>query len=216
MNIIPRNPIIHSLLSLIQVEGISVGSIATGVMTYIGNKVEKQNTKLFFENIEEGNYDGLNPEMLETDDFIRKFNITYQFVKRAESDQKIVRFSSILKALLRGNVDTREYHDLLKIFDELTDLEFLILSILYSFELKNVSEEKNIIEVFKEYWPSFIEEVKKQTGLSEIEIQGYLGRMQRTGCYHVYQGYIGAEDDNSGMTTILFHKIHKVVQAETN
>lgn len=75
----------------------------------------------------------------------------------------------------------------------------------------NEDKPKSPFEITSSYWEEFIKEVQLALHIEEKELEALLIRLQRTGCYMIHVGYWDIKNDGNGDTTLLFHKLHKIV-----
>lgn len=156
----------------------------------------------------------MTEEQIKSDDFLNAYFETANYVLRTKSDEKIKRFALILKRVYSNDLTIEDFDDYIKVFDDLTDREFAILNIKYRFEQENVAnpEELNPCQLTSSYWDDFRDEVATKLNVKSTDINAYLVRLQRTGCFLKHKGYWEESDDELGNTTGLFKTIMEVIK----
>lgn len=187
----------------------------------VGKKVQEMTIsrmRSFFDELNSGEI-VLDKSIIEDNDFLHSYFSVLNYAVRAKSDEKSKRFAKIIKKLYNNKINTNEFEDYTAIFNELSDREFIILCIKFSFEIEikkssPTFEDYDPIDPYPKtnsYWNKFVSEVDKTLGIDENELSNILMRIQRTGCYKIHFGhYIGKE--SIGDTTILFQKIYEIVK----
>jgi hypothetical protein len=121
----------------------------------------------------------LTPEMIDSDDFLHRFNITVRAARRTHSREKIRRFALLLTAPIGegpdGVKDVDEHGELLGIVEELSEREMLILKVLDRFQ------EPGSWGTAK--WEDRKRQIVEEVGPPSDEIDGVLIRLMRTGLY---------------------------------
>jgi len=207
-----NQPIIKSLIQLIAVNGIPIGSlIDTSLGKYVSN-LKSNRLKIFFDELNAGEIE-LTDDIIEQNDFLSAYFSTINYIIRTRSDEKIKCFARILKKLNSGNIDINEFEDFTSIFNELSEREFAILIIKYQFEQNNEknTKELNPAQLTASYWDDFKSEVCLKIGLPEKELDPMLVRLQRTGCYNKHKGYWEDGSNERGDTTELFKRLYELI-----
>jgi len=207
-----NQPIIKSLIQLIEVNGVPIGSlIDTSLGKYVSN-LKSNRLKSFFDELNTGEIE-LTDDIIEQNEFLNAYFSTVNYIIRTRSDEKIKCFARILKKLNNGNIDINEFEDFTSIFNELSEREFAILVIKYQFEQNNLKNAKDLnpAQLTESYWDDFKNEVCLKIGLPEKELDPMLVRLQRTGCYNKHKGYWEDGPNEQGDTTELFKRIYELI-----
>jgi len=206
-----QNPILKGLIQIIPYGGIPDALIST-----YANKLKAKKLRAFFEQLNEGEFE-LTKEMVLNNDFLNAYFSTLNYVLRSRSDIKFRAFAEILKALGSNKITPDEHEDYSKIFDDLTEREFMILSIKHDFELTHEHTYPNInpLQRTSKYWAQFKSMVFEKTNINDNEMQAMLIRIQRTGCYLKFTGYWDESTDQVGDTTEIFSILKKIITNET-
>jgi hypothetical protein len=157
----------------------------------------------------------LNEENLKSDDFIYCFLKTVDATFKSRRLEKVRRFGRLLKTYAsKIPIDGHdEYEEYLGILDELSEREFVTLSLLKKFEDDNpLKEAQNELQRATGFWDKFESEACSNLGLETIEFFPFLVRVGRTGLFEQFVGgyldYVGGK----GKTTMRFLKILKCIQ----
>jgi hypothetical protein len=207
-----NQPIIKSLLQLIDVNGIPIGSfIDTSLGTYVYN-LKSNRLKCFFDELNTGQIE-LTDDIIEQNDFLCAYFSTINYIIRTRSDEKIKCFARILKNLSARSIHINEFEDYTSIFNELSEREFAILVIKYQYEQKNEKNPQSLnpLQLTDSYWEDFKNEVCLKVGLPEKEFKAMLVRLHRTGCYNTYKGFLQDDPTEMGDTTELFKRLYELI-----
>ena len=207
-----KNPIIKSLIQALNLSGIPIGPVIDSFVTTRVNNIKANRLKCFFDELNSGETQ-LTEENIDQNDFLHAYFSTINFVIRTRSDDKIRNFAKILKKLETGNIDINEFEDFTAIFNELSEREFAILAIKSQFEQKyqGKNPEMNPYQLTASYWNDFKNEVCSKTGLREEDLDPMLVRIQRTGCYNKFIGYLEDGPNQRGDTTEIFKRIKVLI-----
>jgi hypothetical protein len=207
-----RNPLIKSLIHLLGVSGVPIGSLVDTSLAVYVNKLKSNRLKCFFDELDSGKI-ALTDDIIEQNDFLSAYFSIVNYVIRTRSDEKIRCFARILKNYNLGSFNINDFDDYTSIFNELSEREFFILVIKYHYEIKNkVNANKlNPAQLTNTYWDNFKNEVCSKIGLPENELDPLLIRLQRTGCYIKHTGYWDDGPNAKGDTTDLFKKIYELI-----
>ena len=207
-----NRPAIKGLIQILTVYGLPVGAIADTVLGTYVNKIKADRLRVFFEELNTGDA-VLTEDSITNTDFLHAYFSTVNYVIRTRSDDKLKRFARILKNLYIDKVTIDEYEDYTSIFNDLSDREFSVLCLKYSFETKHSSNSNNLnpLQLTSSYWEQFKKEVCSLINIDETEFNPILVRIQRTGCYVTHKGYWNESAEDIGDTSELFKKLYRLV-----
>jgi hypothetical protein len=172
------------LVQWINIGGIPVGpmfdTLIDTVQSNFSKMIEKREMEFFNEliNIK------INPseDVLTNHDTLHAFLNTYRFIKRTKTEEKIRLFAKLFKNGITSGLVSKadEYDYFLSILDELSLRELITLELLDNYE-----NEAKCGEISKMYfWPDFYQHLKDRLSFtSNAEIDAFLERLSRTGCY---------------------------------
>lgn len=205
-------PLLKGLIQALSVSGISVGSMIDSSLGAYISKLKTDRLRIFFDELNKGDII-LTEEQIQTNDFLHAYFETVSYVIRTKSDRKIERFATILKKLYSGIISTDEFEDYTSVFNELSDKEFAILSIKLKYEVENSSNKNNLnpLQLTSTYWDNFKREIEQRLNIPAEEINPFLIRIQRTGCYQKHKGFWDESPEDIGNTTEFFRSIYRIV-----
>ena len=212
-----ENPVLKGLIQALSVSVIPIGPMIDSSLGAYVNNIKSERLKTFFDELNRGDV-VLTEEQIESNDFLNAYFETVSYVLRTKSDDKIKRFATILKKVYSGELTIEDFDDYSKIFDDLTDKEFAILSILYKHEQKHISnpEQLSNLKSFDLYWDDFKTEIINSINIKENEINPFLVRLQRTGCFLRFNTdgiWMDSPDpDEKGNISELFKTIMKIIE----
>jgi hypothetical protein len=192
---------------LIQLVPLGVGSGIDAALVTVIQNIREDRAKEFFDEFGKGKID-LPPELLESEDFLHCFFRTTKAALNSRRREKIRMFARLLNSSARpdsfSSVD--EYEEYLGILDEISYREFLALSILekYESEIPSPPDESDFQRAGR-FWESFLGKLQTKLNIPRNEIDSFLARMNRTGCYETYVGtYIGYTGGRGRLTVTYF------------
>ena len=160
-----------------------------------------------------------DPEILKTkDEFVYFFALTLDAAERAAAREKIWLLASLLRsALYYEHLSERaEYEDYLKIVDELSLREMVLLHILQKYELATpLQDGENSTQRASRLWEAFMTEATSRFGVPKEEITAMLVRIVRTGCYDYDQGGFGGNSEKHGGLTPIYYKLIRLLTPES-
>lgn len=190
--------------------------IDKNISAYYNKEVERR-LKDFFDELERGNIQ-LTEDVIQSDEFIHKYFITLKAATETMRKEKIEMFARLLKnhqsSLLNANTDS--YEDYLKILDDLTYQEIILLTELKRRELiiaNNRTEVDYKTRYFhgKTIYRPFREDMSRVLGISEEEFRSLLIRLERTGCItHIKVAIVSEPGSSAVFTTDIYHKLEQV------
>ncbi len=151
-------------------------------INYKLTKMRLERVRLFFEELEK-NEEHLTKDLINNNEFIHKFMITYSAAVRTYRYKKIQVFARLLANSEKNESypDVDLYEEYVNIIDDLSYRELYALNILHYYE-ENNSDKKA-----EEYWDKFKADLKEELLIKEKEIKPFLRRLERTGCYRIEQ-----------------------------
>jgi hypothetical protein len=192
------------------------GSAIDVGVSYYTKRIEDDRRRTFFDELGNGTID-LNPELIQSDDFLHCVITTHNAAIRYRSEEKIKNCARLLKSALDENtfVDTDEYEEYLQILDELTYREFLMLVKLDDYE-KNYPHKQgeDDIQRSERYWEPYKNDLIEELNIPEQEIDSLMIRLTRTGCYETFTGKSFGETGGKGKITVVFKRLKNLVSGQ--
>jgi len=207
------SPVLKGLIQVLSITGIPIGSmIDSSLGTYV-NKLKTERLRTFFDELNRGDV-VLTEDQIESNSFMNAYFETVSYVLRTKSDNKIKRFAKILKKVYAGKLTIDDFDDYTAVFDDLTDREFAILTIKHKYEQENIfnPEQLNGLQLTRTYWEDFKREISEKLNIKATEINSFLIRLQRTGCYLKHKGYWDESGEEIGNTTEFFKTIMRIIE----
>lgn len=168
-----------------------------------------RNTK-FFNELQSGDIE-YSHDVIESNDFLHCFFISYNAAMRAKKDEKISMFAKILKRESKNhNIDTDEFEEVTQIIEDVSYREFLILSKIYDLEQQNPlgdEPEDNDFKRSLRFWTLLENYMSETLNIPIIEQEAILVRLARTGLYVTFRGLYMTDTAGIGKTTKLFERI---------
>ncbi len=205
------NKILRSLIQLIPF------GIGSGVDTYLKETIsnyQNERLKTFFDELGKGDI-LLTDELINEEDFLHQYFNTLRAVLNTRRREKIVLFARMLKS--RTKIDYKDADELeyfLKILDDLTMDEINSLILLNQYEERYPIEINNINNRLSEnnkFWKEYKTMVSNEMNIHENEIEGFLIRMERTGCFYYHRIIPKNYKPAGGATTERFRKLLTIV-----
>lgn len=206
-------PILKALIQSITYKDLPIGAAVDTIFGTSVNRLKAERLRTFFEQLDNGDIE-LTEELITDNDFLHSYFVTINYVLKNRSELKIKAFAEILKSLYRDDIDINEFEDYGQIFDELTEREFIILSVKYEFEkhAASIEDDLNPLQRTSTYWQDFKSEIKVKLNLEGEDLNSMLLRLQRTGCYKKHQGYWNDSHEEIGDTTAILQTIIGVIK----
>lgn len=200
------SPVVRGLVQLIPY-GVG-GGLDVAIVTAYDN-IQQRRLREFFDRLSAGSI-RLSPQLIESDDFLHCFFATVQSVARTHRQQKIHLFANLLSSIASGQVtDVDAYEEYLRILDELSYRELLLLSLLDRYERTSHRPAGSERAAFTmSFWSAFLNEAVSLLSVGATEVQATLTRLNGSGCYATYIGAYGGSDQ--GRLTALWHKLREV------
>lgn len=212
-----NNPVLRALVQLLFPFFGTAADIAL-VETY--SQMLQDRMRIFFDELGAGDIP-LTEDLLESQDFIHCFMCTFRAVIRTHQQEKLELFAFLLKSAANTstyrNSGVDEYEEYLSILNELSVREWNILDVIYSFEtsfLRQASE--NPLQYAMRYWPQLRKELISRGLTTENQVNAFLARLNRTGCYVTFTGDYLSYSGDMGRTTETYRKLRSLVVKESN
>lgn len=177
-------------------------------------KMNEQRTKVFFDELNDGKI-VLTQEIIDSNDFLHCYFITYKYALKTKKKEKIEMFANLLKSNFSKDIlnDSDEYEEYLEILYELSYREFKMLNLLNQYELRfPILENENVYQRLNRFWGEYVNDLKQLLGIPESEIHFLLIRLSRTGCYDTFTGKFMDDTLGKGQTTPVFRKLLNLLE----
>lgn len=206
-------PVLKALIQTLTYKDLPVGAAGDTVLSTYVNNLKAEKLRTFFEQLDNGDIE-LTEDLIANHDFLHAYFATVDYVLSNRSKLKIKAFAEILKSLYRDDISIDEFEDYAKIFDELTEREFIILSVKHEFEkhAASIQNDWNPAQRTSSYWKDFKQEVKSKLNVDADELNAMLLRLQRTGCYMKHKGYWDESHEEEGDTTAILQTIINAIK----
>ena len=206
-------PILKVLIQAVTYKDLPLGAAGDTIFSTSVNNLKAEKLHTFFEQLGNGDIE-LTEDSIANNDFLHAYFATIDYVLSNRSKLKIRAFAEILKSLYRDDINIDEFEDYAKIFDELTEREFIILSVKHEFEkhAASIKNEWNPAQRTSSYWKDFKQEVKSKLNVDADALNAMLLRLQRTGCYMKHKGYWDESHEEGGDTTAILQTIIDVIK----
>jgi len=220
------NPVIRSLIQLVPF-GIGSG-IDVLLMTKI-KTIRDSRIKAFFDDLNEGEIE-LTEELIAQEDFLHSYFSTIRAVLRTRRKEKIKLFARLFKNSVIDNQvsDPDEYDDYLKILDDLSMKDIILLNEIKSFEERVDKDFKQANEnfadpmnVLPEWHTSFLTIVEEKIGLDYEKLNIRIYRLESLGLFERTLEIASNNTtkvkniDNTGRLTTLFYSFYELISGWT-
>ena len=208
-----NNVYLKGLIQVLSIGGFPVGSVIDSSLSTFLNTQKVKRLKVFFDKLNDGEII-LEQTDIENNDFLHAYFSTVNYVVRTRTDEKVERFAQILKSLFSKEIDIDKFEDYNSILNELSEREFYILSKKLDYERRFPNNPESGLNEYQSlllYWENFKHEIISHLNISDGEFNAILLRIQRTGCYSKFNGYIGENDEQKGYSTEIFRIIHDTI-----
>jgi hypothetical protein len=194
------------LRSLVQI--VPYGALVDVALVTSYNNILIERSKCFFDELVAGNIE-LTQEIIQSEDFLHSYFSTYKAALYTKQREKIRFLARLLKNGLTTNLLSKadEYDDYLKILDDLTNREITLLFILEKYQNKvNIDQGENALQRSSKFWGEFTNECCELLKIDSQELDSFLSRLQRTGCYYEFTGgFIGYSGGQGEVTKTFFN-----------
>jgi hypothetical protein len=207
------SPLVRALMQLIP---LGIGSAIDVGICANAKRIKDMRQREFFNELADGSVI-LDEKLIDNEDFLHCFFSTYKYAIESRKKEKIKMFARLLKASLSEDVfsDTDEYEEYLKILDELTYREFLMLVKLDDYEKDYPhKQDDNDIQRSERYWEHYKNDLIQELNIPEQEIDSLMIRLTRTGCYETFTGKTFGETGGKGKITVVFKRIKNLVSGQ--
>ena len=207
-----KNPILRGLIQLIP---FGLGSGVDVALSTRLQKIREERTRTFFDELAEGRI-LLQPELLESEDFLHCFFATMEATLNTRRREKIRLFARLLKAsTLPGSFSgTDEYEEHLDTLDQLSFREVSILVTLEKYESRfPKSDTENDLHRANRFWNQFTTELVEKLQIPKEEIDAVLTRLNRTGSYETFIGSYWEYTGGKGKLTPLYFRLKRLIDA---
>lgn len=213
-----ENYLIRSLIQLLSVYGIGVGSAVDVAFVGIIEQMKKKRLETFFDELAKGELK-LTEEVIKSEDFVHRFIITLKAVANERRQEKITFLARLLNNFPLAIGDEKlndEYEMLLNILDELDYREMYIIVTLYEYEKANPKADGiNELQRATKFWGDFEKNACKKLGINSSEFEGYMTRLSRTGLYKEITGGYFDYTGGKGYLTDLLYKLAAYINAKS-
>ncbi|MEX0649000.1 MAG: hypothetical protein WEA56_01480 [Balneolaceae bacterium] len=152
-------------------------------------EIRVKRSKTFFDQLQNYKIE-LTQEIIESEDFLHKFIISYKAAINSRQREKIRMFARIFNSSLEKNKikEVNIFEDYLQILDELSYREIQTLIIYDSFFSIPRKQSENDLKHIDKIWLDFEKLASKELNIPEEEVNDYMQKISRTGCYNMFQG----------------------------
>lgn len=178
--------------------------------------IHKDKLREFFDELKKGDIP-LTPEIIESEDFLHCYFSTVRAALNTRRREKIRYFARLLTSSISlSEISTiDEYEEWLSILDEISYRELGILAVLSRYEKEySYPARGDALQQANRFWDRFSSEVCSRFSIPNVELNGSLTRLSRTGLYETiigtYLGYTGGR----GKLTPLYAKLEKLIRPE--
>lgn len=203
------NRVIRGLIQLIP---FGAGSALDTVLIQTVDKIRTERAQVFFDELADGEV-VFDDDLLRSEDFIHKYFSTAQYALNSRKREKIRLFGCLLKDSLLATelVDIDQYEELLQVLDELGYRELVALQILDSYSDRPRTEEQNDLQWTRTFWDEFLDEVSERLTLPREEVQCFMIRIARTGCYQEFAGGYLSYTGGVGELTPIYYRLKRTL-----
>lgn len=171
--------------------------------------------KVFFSALESAEID-LTQEIIESNEFLHCFFITYNAAMKSRREEKILLFAKVLKNSLKNvvNQNIDQYEEIIQIIEDISYREFLILLKIYELEKQhplNVVPADNDGKRALRFWNEVEHFLEQELNIVVEDQEAILVRLARTGLYLTFKGVYLDDTKGRGKTTGLLETIIKLL-----
>ena len=207
-----EQPLIRALIQLIPYAG---GSIDTLLIAGV-ERIKAERTRAFFDELSIGEVE-LNEELIESEDFLHCFFVSWEAGIKARRREKTALFARLLKSAFTENHPRNidEFEEFVSILDDLSFEEWRVLTILDSYSNRPRTPDQNDLIWSRTFWDNFQSRVEQELGIPQGEFTPFMNRLNRTGLYDQIVGTYWDYDGGIGMLTPRFHRLKSFVSSRT-
>jgi hypothetical protein len=176
-----KNPVMRALVQFLLPR---IGPALDVALTTLLDRIAEGRAITFFDELSAG-ATGLTEENIRNEPFLHAYFATQAAAFKTMRREKIRLFARLLKTAAANPALLHDgsYEEYLRILDDLSYREMLVLEILEQCESASPSREsENEWTRTERYWHQFVEQVRAKVGISETELPGFLTRLCRSGC----------------------------------
>ena len=207
-----KNPLIRALIQLIPYVGGSMDTLMMGIV----ERIKAERTRAFFDELSRGEVE-LSEELIESEDFLHCFFITWEAGVKARRREKTALFARLLKSAFTENHPRNidEFEEFVSILDDLSFEEWRVLTILDSYSNRPRTPDQNDLIWSRTFWDNFQSRVEQELGIPKGEFTPFMNRLNRKGLYDQIVGTYWDYDGGIGMLTPRFHRLKSFVSSRT-
>lgn len=200
-----KTPEIKGLIGALSMYGPIISVVDTAMSAFITKHQEKQ-LRIIFDKLNGSEY-LLTEADIYNNDFLYAYFSTVNYVLRSKTDEKASRFASILKGVFSKEITIDQFEDYTFTLNQLTDREFLVLSIKLKYENIHKSNNNLNSQIKSDvYWDKFMAEVSEILNTDNDSIILIIKLASMKGCYDIDLLW-GGNPECKGETTQLFQGI---------
>lgn len=205
-----KNPLIRALIQLIPYAG---GSMDTLMMAQV-ERIRKERARAFFDELSRGEVE-LNEELIESEDFLHCFFVSWEAGIKARRREKTALFARLLKSAFTENHPRNidEFEEFASILDDLSYEEWSVLTILDSYSSRPRDPDLNDLQWSSTFWADFRSSVEQKLGIPKDEFTPFMNRLNRTGLYDQFVGGYLDYTGGVGMLTPRFHRLKSFISS---
>ncbi len=200
-----NNPLIKAVIKLIP-----YCSAFDAFMTTNLNNVKKENLRIFFQSISDGET-VLTPEIIKSNEFLFCFEIAYKASLECYRREKVEYFAQLFKNAIQPD---QTYYKIIEDYEAyvsiLRELDYREISLLIKISLLEDGQRgtsDNPLMIAHQYWKDLAKYALIEFKVQEEELHSHLIRLQRTGCYELFKGKFFDDTKGLGQTTPLFKRL---------
>ncbi len=217
LSMVKHDPVLQSLAQLVGLMpgGQPIPVLATVVEKIVTTMIHRRE-RIFFEELKTGR-STLEEGVLQSEDFIHKFLITYREARKSAREEKIRYLARLLKASEQPTLSCSldEYEELLGILEELSYRELSALAIVDDFysqhPIKFGDNDKPVNESLGQYLPILHRTLEDKLGIKHQERRDFLIRLSRSQCYEPIEYLAGTSGD--GYLTPLYYRLKRFIES---
>jgi hypothetical protein len=183
--------------------------VADTLLKQKADEIKKERLHAFFDELDQGQHE-LSNETIESEEFLHAYFCTVRAATNTLQREKIKQLARLLRsATVDGTISLNdEYEELLGILTDLSYREIIVLTLLDKYEMAQPQEnDENDLQHANRYWSRFSQEVVSTLGVREDELDTFMTRLNRTGCYETFTGSFWDNTGGKGKITPVFRRL---------
>ena len=200
---------------LIQLVPFGVGSALDVVLTQTLEKIRIERAQTYFDELDAGDAK-IDLSLLASEDFVHCYMLTTKFALNTRRRDKIKMFARLLKnsvdEITATGVD--EYEEFAGVLDDLHYREIQALNILDEYSDTPRDSEQNDLQWMNLFWNEFENRMSNQLNIPQDEIDAFMNRIVRTGCYETLTGMYWDYKGGQGKLTPTYRRLKKFIVKE--